>query len=116
MRYVVLLADYVDPNRELGGPVRGGADGRDGPSRGVRRGRRRPRGVRAGRRRGPHRRRERHGPAAWAGAVTLTDGPYSESTESIGGLYIVEAPDLDVLVELLSIMSDYVMEIRPVAE
>lgn len=50
------------------------------------------------------------------GDVTLTDGPFSEATEAIGGFYVIEAPDLDVLTELLSILSDYVMEIRPVAE
>lgn len=50
------------------------------------------------------------------GDVVLTDGPFSEATESIGGLYVVEAPDMDVLVELLRILSDYVMEIRPVIE
>lgn len=48
--------------------------------------------------------------------VTLTDGPFAEATEGIGGLYVVQAPNLDVLVELLSILSDYVMEIRPVVE
>lgn len=50
------------------------------------------------------------------GEVVLTDGPFAEATEGVGGLYIVQAPDLDVLVELLAILSDYVMEIRPVVE
>lgn len=50
------------------------------------------------------------------GGVTLTDGPYTEATEAIGGFYVIQAPDLDVLTELLSILSDYVMEIRPVVE
>lgn len=48
------------------------------------------------------------------GEVTLTDGPFAEATEGIGGFYVLEAPDLDVAVELLSILSDYVIEIRPV--
>jgi len=48
------------------------------------------------------------------GEVTLTDGPFAETTEGIGGFYVLEAPDLDVAVELLAIMSDYVIEIRPV--
>ncbi|WP_454294369.1 YciI family protein [Salana multivorans] len=116
MRYVVLLGEYVDPNRswenlseeeqgaELGRheafaeavaaregcELIGGEALTGGDSATVLR--------------------------ATPGAVTLTDGPFSESTELIGGLYIVEAPDLDVLVELLSIMSDYVMEIRPVVQ
>lgn len=46
--------------------------------------------------------------------ITLTDGPFAEATEGIGGFYVLEAPDLDVAVELLSILSDYVIEIRPV--
>lgn len=46
--------------------------------------------------------------------VTLTDGPFSEATEAIGGFYVLEAPELDTAVELLSILSDYVIEIRPV--
>lgn len=48
------------------------------------------------------------------GEATLTDGPFAEATEGIGGFYVLEAPDLDVAVELLAIMSDYVIEIRPV--
>ena len=31
----------------------------------------------------------------------MTDGPYAEVVEGMGGFYLVEAPDLDVLVELL---------------
>lgn len=48
------------------------------------------------------------------GEVALTDGPFAEATEGIGGFYVLEAPDLDVAVELLAILSDYVIEIRPV--
>lgn len=48
------------------------------------------------------------------GEVALTDGPFAEATEGIGGFYVLEAPDLDVVVELLAILSDYVIEIRPV--
>lgn len=50
------------------------------------------------------------------GSVTLTDGPFTEATEAIGGFYVIDAPDIDVLAELLGILSDYVMEIRPVVE
>ena len=48
------------------------------------------------------------------GEVTLTDGPFSEATEGIGGFYLLEAPNLDVAVELFSALSPYVVEIRPV--
>jgi len=30
----------------------------------------------------------------------LTDGPFVESKEYLGGLYIIEAPDLDAALEL----------------
>ena len=30
------------------------------------------------------------------GEIAMTDGPYAEGKEHIGGLVIVEAPDLDV--------------------
>ena len=36
-----------------------------------------------------------------AGRSQLTDGPYAEAVEGMGGFYLVEAPDLDVLLELL---------------
>lgn len=48
------------------------------------------------------------------GEVVLTDGPFAEATEHFGGYYHVEAPDLDVLVELLKLLPGYDIEIRPV--
>jgi hypothetical protein len=30
-----------------------------------------------------------------AGEVSMTDGPYAESKEQMGGFWIIEAPDLD---------------------
>lgn len=47
------------------------------------------------------------------GPRTLVDGPFAEATEGIGGFYMIDAPDLDVLVELLDVLPPYVMEIRP---
>jgi hypothetical protein len=35
-----------------------------------------------------------------ADAPVMTDGPYLESKEVIGGFWIIEAPDLDVALEL----------------
>lgn len=50
-----------------------------------------------------------------AGAPVLTDGPFAESTEQLGGFYVVETPDFDVLVELLTeLPASYTLEIRPV--
>jgi hypothetical protein len=34
------------------------------------------------------------------GAAGLTDGPFVESKEYLGGLWIIEAPDLDAALEL----------------
>lgn len=50
------------------------------------------------------------------GRPVLTDGPFAEATEQIGGFYVVDAPDLDTLTRLLAVLPPYVMEIRPVLE
>ena len=45
----------------------------------------------------------------------LSDGPFAEATEQLGGFYVVDTPDLDVLVDLLTLLpEDYTLEIRPV--
>jgi hypothetical protein len=45
----------------------------------------------------------------------LSDGPFAEATEQLGGFYVVETPDLDVLVDLLTLLPEvYTLEIRPV--
>lgn len=33
-------------------------------------------------------------------AGVITDGPFSETKEALGGFYVVEAPDLDVALEI----------------
>jgi len=48
--------------------------------------------------------------------LTVTDGPYAEATEQIGGYYLVEAPELDTMVELCQILPPYDIEIRPVVD
>lgn len=48
--------------------------------------------------------------------VVLSDGAYAEATEKIGGFYLMEVPDLDVLVKLCSVLPAYVMELRPVLD
>ena len=35
-----------------------------------------------------------------AGSTTITDGPYAEANEVIGGLFIIDAKDYDEVVEL----------------
>ena len=48
-----------------------------------------------------------------AGKVELTDGPYAEAIEGMGGFYLIEAPDLDVVVELLQVLPPYDIQIHP---
>jgi hypothetical protein len=52
--------------------------------------------------------------------VTLTDGPYAESAEQVGGYYIVESSDVDDLAKvcgrLLATPFHEAIEIRPLVE
>jgi hypothetical protein len=50
------------------------------------------------------------------GEFTITDGPFAEAAEQIGGYYLIEAPDLDTVVELCRILPAYDIEIRPVLD
>ena len=51
------------------------------------------------------------------GRVVLTDGPYAESVEQIGGFYLIEMADLDAMTELCALLpSWYSVEIRPVVD
>ena len=54
-----------------------------------------------------------------AGEAIFTDGPYLESKEYLGGVWIVEAPDLDVALKLAAQASqacDRKLEVRPFAD
>lgn len=51
-----------------------------------------------------------------AGTVELTDGPYAEVIEGMGGFYLMEAPDLDVVVDLLRVLPPYDIQIHPTIE
>lgn len=48
------------------------------------------------------------------GEITITDGPFAEAAEHIGGYYVLDAPDLDTLIELCRILPAYDIDIRPV--
>ncbi len=49
------------------------------------------------------------------GVQTLTDGPFAETAEQIGGFYVIDVADLDVAVELCRLLPQgYTTEIRPV--
>lgn len=50
------------------------------------------------------------------GELTITDGPYAEAAEHIGGFYLVEAPDLDTVIDLCRILPAYDIDIRPVLD
>lgn len=48
-----------------------------------------------------------------SGEMTTTDGPFAEAAEHIGGYYLLEAPDLDTVIDLCRILPAYDIEIRP---
>ena len=48
--------------------------------------------------------------------MTITDGPFAEAAEQIGGYYLIDAPDLDTVIELCRILPAYDIEIRPVLD
>jgi len=50
------------------------------------------------------------------GEMTITDGPFAEAAEQIGGYYVVDAPDLDTVIELCRILPAYDIDIRPVLD
>jgi hypothetical protein len=50
------------------------------------------------------------------GQLQLTDGPYAEAIEGMGGFYLLEAPDLDVVVELLQVLPSYDIQIHPTVD
>ncbi len=51
-----------------------------------------------------------------AGETVLTDGPFAEAAEHIGGFYVIEAPDLDTIIDLCKVLPPYDIEIRPVLD
>ena len=54
-------------------------------------------------------------PAATGAARTVTDGPYAETVEQLGGFYLIEADDRDTVVDLCRLLpASYFLEIRPV--
>jgi hypothetical protein len=49
----------------------------------------------------------------WAGEeITISDGPYAETAEQLGGLYLVDLPDLDAAIEVAKLLPHHV-EVRP---
>lgn len=53
------------------------------------------------------------------GKTAITDGPFAEITEQIGGYYIVDVPHLDRALELAALVPgarDGAIEVRPIVE
>lgn len=50
------------------------------------------------------------------GSMTITDGPFAEAAEHIGGFYLIESPDLDTVIELCAVLPAYDIDIRPVPD
>jgi len=50
------------------------------------------------------------------GEMTITDGPFAEAAEQIGGYYLLDAPDLDTVTDLCRVLPAYDIDIRPVLE
>ncbi len=56
-----------------------------------------------------------------AGRLAVTDGPFLETKEALGGFYVLEASDLDVVIGLASGLAEVSgghswVEIRPVVD
>ena len=50
------------------------------------------------------------------GEALVTDGPFAEVAEQLGGYYVVEAADLDEALEFARALPNDVVEVRPVVE
>lgn len=50
------------------------------------------------------------------GTRTVTDGPYAEAVEALGGFYLVQAPDLDVVLEVIQALPRYDIQVSPVID
>lgn len=52
------------------------------------------------------------------GSVTVTDGPFAESVEQLGGFYSVQSDDLDDLLEICAVLADgdTTVQVRPAVD
>lgn len=53
------------------------------------------------------------------GKASITDGPFAETKEQVGGFYLIEAPDLDRAIEVAARIPSARLgsvEVRPVSE
>jgi hypothetical protein len=50
------------------------------------------------------------------GDALVTDGPFADTKEALGGFYVIDAPDLDVALRLAKLCPASNVEVRPVLE
>lgn len=50
------------------------------------------------------------------GKALVTDGPFADTKEALGGFYVIEAPDLDVALRLAKLCPAGNVEVRPVLD
>ncbi|WP_161763260.1 YciI family protein [Stenotrophomonas sp. RIT309] len=48
------------------------------------------------------------------GARVVSEGPYAAAYKGLGGFFLVETPNLDLLLKLSDVLPPYDMEFRPV--
>ncbi|ANY06655.1 YciI family protein [Pseudonocardia sp. HH130630-07] len=46
----------------------------------------------------------------------VTDGPFADTKEALGGFYVIDAPDLDVALRLARVCPAGTVEVRPVMQ
>ncbi|HEX5086191.1 MAG TPA: YciI family protein [Nocardioides sp.] len=47
----------------------------------------------------------------------VTEGPFAETVEQVGGFYLIDVPDMDTAVELAALLPrEYTVEVRPTLE
>lgn len=50
------------------------------------------------------------------GVASVTDGPFAEVAEQIGGFYVIEAPDSATVEDLCRVLPAYDIEVRPILD
>jgi hypothetical protein len=51
------------------------------------------------------------------GGETVTEGPFAETAEQLGGFYLVEAPDVDAVLKHLHLLpAHYTLEVREIMQ
>lgn len=51
-----------------------------------------------------------------SGERSVTEGPYAEAVEQLGGFYLIETPDLATVLELATLLPPYDLQLSPVGE